>query len=78
MVFAFVDNIRILEGDITRTEITIEDIYISMQKSICIWERGLKSRGVAIIPYKSFLYHISFKWDNQGDYSFENPEDHDM
>ena len=32
--FTFVDGIGIVEGDFIRTEINIEDNYISMQKSI--------------------------------------------
>ena len=46
-----------------------------MQKAINRWERGLKCTGGAIRPDKSFVCPISLKWDNQGDYSFENPED---
>ena len=34
----FVDNTKIVEGYLTFTEITFEDIYISMQKSIDGWE----------------------------------------
>ena len=49
-----------------------------MQKSINRWEGGIKYTIVSIIPDKSFVYPISFKWYDQGDYSFENPEDHDM
>ena len=41
--FMFIDNTNIVEGDLTKTEITIEDIYISMQKYINIWEGGIKS-----------------------------------
>ena len=50
--FAFVDDIEIVEGDLTKTEINIEDVYISMQKSIDIWEGVLKSTGGSIRPYK--------------------------
>ena len=67
-----------MEGYLTSTERTIEDIYIIMQKSINRWEGGIKSSRGAIIPNKSFVYSISFKWDDQGEYSFENTEDHDM
>ena len=35
--FAFVDDTGILEGNLTKTEITIGDVYISMQKYINIW-----------------------------------------
>ena len=39
----FFDDTEIMEGDLTKTEITIEDVYISMQKYINIWEGGIKS-----------------------------------
>ena len=35
---AFVDDTNIVEGYLTNTEITIEDVYISMQKAINKWE----------------------------------------
>ena len=34
VVFLFVENTKLVEGDLTKTEITIEYVYISMQKSI--------------------------------------------
>ena len=78
MGFAFVYNTGIVERDLTKTEITIEDVYISMQKAINRWERGLKVTGGTIRTDKSFVYPISFMWDDQGDYSFEIPEDHNV
>ena len=68
MGFTFVDDSDIVEGDLTRTEINIEDVYISIQKSNNRWEGGIKATGGSIRPYKSFIYPISFKWDDQGDY----------
>ena len=64
---AFVYVNVIVEGYLTRTEITIEDIYISMQKYINRREGEIKSTGGSIILDKSLVYHISFKWDDQGD-----------
>ena len=49
-----------------------------MQKDINRWERGINATRGYIRPDKSFVYPRSFKWDNHGDYSLENPEDHDM
>ena len=37
VVFMFVDYTDILEVDLTKTEITIEDVYIIIQKNINIW-----------------------------------------
>ena len=56
----FVDDTDIIEGDLTRTEITIEDVYISMKKYNIIWQGGLKDTRGAIIPDTSFVYPISF------------------
>ena len=50
--FTFVDDTGIVEVDLTQTEITIEDVYISMQKFINRREGVLKSTGRSIIPDK--------------------------
>ena len=76
--FAFVDNTDIVEEYLTKTEINIEDSYIIMQKYINRWEGGIKSAGGATIPDKSFIYPIYFMWYEQGDYSFEKPDGHNM
>ena len=76
--FVFIENIGIVEGYLTKTEITIKDVYISMQESIERWEGGLKATSGSISPYKLFVYPISFIWDDQGDYSFENPQEHEI
>ena len=43
--FAFFYNTDIVEGYLTKTEINIEDVYISMQKSIDRWEGRLNAAG---------------------------------
>ena len=50
--FMFVDDNDIVEGDLRKTEITTEYVYISMQKAINICEGGLKSTGGYIRPDK--------------------------
>ena len=57
--FVFVDNTEIMEVDLTRTEINIEDIYISMYTTINICKGGPKSIIGDIILYKQFIYPIS-------------------
>ena len=59
--FVFVDDSEIAEGDLTKTEIIIEDVYIRTQKAIDIWEGCLKSTGLSTRLDKSFVYPISFK-----------------
>ena len=78
MVFLTVDNTDIVEGYLTKNEINIEDVYIRLKKEINTWEVGLKSTKGSIRRDKSYGYPISFTWYDQGDYSFDNPEDHDM
>ena len=73
--FAFVDDTDIIEGDLTSTGITINDVAQSMQSAIDRWEGGLKTTGGAIRPDKSFVYPISFTWDEKGNYTFESIED---
>ena len=67
VVLAFVDDTGMVEGYLIRTEINIEEVYISMQKTINRWERGLKSIRGAIRPDKSFIHPIYLKWYHQGD-----------
>ena len=50
--FMFIDNTNIVEGDLTKTEITIKNIYIRMQKDIDTREGGLKDTRGSIIPDK--------------------------
>ena len=38
VVLVFIDNTDIVEGDLTRNEITTEDVYIRIQKAINRWE----------------------------------------
>ena len=45
-----------------------------MQQRIDDWEGGLKLTGGAIRPDKSFVYPLSFVWDNTGNYKFEKVE----
>ena len=52
--------------------------HLGLDQVINRWDGGVKSTGLAIRPDKSFVYPISFMWDDQGDYSFENPEEYDM
>lgn len=70
--FAFVDNTDIVAGDLSSTSLTFEEVAHSMQEGIDCWEGGLKATGGAIRPDKSFVYPISFSWDEKGNYSFDS------
>ena len=73
--FAFVDDTDIVQGDLTATDLSIEDIYTCMQEGINRWEGGLKATGGAICPDKSFVYPIAFTWDDTGEYTFLSPNE---
>ena len=45
-----------------------------MQRGINSWEGGIKATGGAIRPDKSFVYPISFDWDEHGAYEFHEPD----
>ena len=49
-----------------------------MQRAIDCWEGGLKATGGAIVPTKSFVYPISFRWDAQGRPHFQDPAEVDI
>lgn len=72
--FTFVDDTDILSGNLTDVALTIQDIYASVQHAIDTWEGGLKATGGAIRPDKSFVYPISFEWDDHGKYKFRDPD----
>ena len=65
MGFALVDDTDILEGYLTKTEIPIEDVYISMRKAINRRKGGIKATGGVTRRDKSFIYLISLKWENR-------------
>ena len=73
--FAFVDDTDIIEGDLTATDLTFHDVATNMQEAIDQWECGLKATGGTICPDKSFIYPISFTWDDKGNYCFDSPDD---
>ena len=69
--FAYVDDSDNVEGDLRSGTLNIDDVFDRMQQCIDDWEGGLKVTGGAIRPDKSFVYPISFVWDNCGNYKFE-------
>ena len=43
-----------------------------MQEAINRWEGGLKTSGGAIVPSKSWVFPIDFKFDGKGQYHYKS------
>ena len=46
-----------------------------MQQTINRWEGGLKATGGAIVPHKSWVYPISFKFDETGLWEYKTVDE---
>ena len=69
--FAFVDDTDLITFDMFDNEKSWEDLSSCMQDAINRWEGGLKTSGGAIVPSKSWIYPIDFKFDNKGMYHYK-------
>jgi hypothetical protein len=66
VAFAFVDDTDLIQGNMGDTDITVEEVMSDMQQAITRWEGGLKTTGGALVPEKSYVYPIDFKFDSAG------------
>ena len=66
VAFAFVDDTDLIQGNMGDVEITVNEVMQDMQQAIYRWEGGLKATGGALVPEKSYVYPIDFKFDNMG------------
>ena len=55
--------------------LTSDEVMEDMQLAMNIWEGGLKATGGAIVPEKSWVYPISFHFDNQGQWHYQTVDD---
>ena len=69
--FAFVDDTDLLTFDMFDETKSWENLSECMQEAIDRWEGGLKTTGGAIVPEKSWVFPISFKFDNKGSASYK-------
>ena len=76
--YAFVDDTDLITLDMNDDEITTEEVMEAMQSAIQRWEGGLKMTGGAIVPEKSWIYPIDFKFDEQGRWSYKSTEEIDF
>ena len=75
MGVAYVDDTDLIQLDMRNTNNNSEDTLIKMQKAINRWEDGLKPTGGAIVPIKSWVYPIAFKFDNNGKWKYKSTEE---
>jgi hypothetical protein len=66
VAFAFVDDTDLIQGNLGSTEMTVEEVMHDMQQAIYRWEGGLKTTGGALVPEKSYVYPIDFKFNRAG------------
>ena len=76
VAFAYVDDTDIITFDMEK-ERTLEETMEKMQEAIQAWEGGLKATGGAIVPAKSWVYPIDFKFNQKGEWSYKSLEDID-
>jgi hypothetical protein len=73
--YAFVDDTDLVQGNIMNHSITAEEVMEEMQMAILRWEGGLKATGGALVPSKSFVYPIDFKFDRAGRAHYKSVEE---
>jgi hypothetical protein len=50
------------------------EVMQEMQEGTDRWEGGLKTTGRAIVPEKSWVYPIDFKFDKEGRWEYKSKE----
>ena len=75
VAFAFVDDTDLVQGHMGETNITTGEVMQEMQEAILRWEGGLKATGGAIVPEKSFVYPIDFKFNTAGKVSYKTVQE---
>ena len=75
--FAFVDDSDLITFDMFEEEKSWDELQDCMQEAINRWEGGLKTTGGALVPSKSWIYPISFKFDSKGEATYKNLEEMD-
>lgn len=76
--FSFVDDTDLKQFDMRDHKITTQEVMEEMQRAINRWEGGLKATGGAIRPDKSWVYPITFHFDDSGQWHYSNKDDIDF
>jgi hypothetical protein len=71
--YAFVDDTDLF-ASLDRSDATGSDVAAALQKSLDLWEGGIRATGSAIEPDKSFWYLIDFVW-HQGKWTYATIDD---
>jgi hypothetical protein len=69
----FVDNTDLEHFDMTKLQ-TIDKVHANFQESILNWGKLLLATGGALKPAKCFYHLISFLWQADGTWRYENNE----
>ena len=72
--YAFVDDTDLVTMDMRDINMEVEEIMSNMQDSIDCWEGGLRTIGGAIVPEKSWVYPVDFKFDGSGRWTYKTIE----
>ena len=73
--FAYVDDTDIISLNNIDIHLTTDKVMEDMQLAIDLWEGGIKATGGAIVPSKSWIFPIDFKFDAQGKWSYRTSEE---
>ena len=76
--YAFVDDTDLIQVDLRDHSIGTEEVMEQMQNGINRWEGGLKATGGAIVPNKSWVYPIDFKFDRNGKWQYKKVDEIDF
>jgi hypothetical protein len=71
--YAFVDDTDLF-ASLDRSDATGSDVAAALQKSLDLWEGGIRATGGAIELDKSFWYLIDFVW-HQGKWTYATIDD---
>ena len=75
--YAYVDDTDLVEFNNQDPNILIDEVMENIQSDIDRWEGGLKASGGALVPAKSWVYPISFKFDEEGAWAYESIDEID-
>lgn len=75
---AFVDDTDLTQTDMRDHTISTLEVMTEMQRAIDRWEGGLKATGGAIRPDKSWVFPISFKFNQMGQWEYCSLDDIDF
>jgi len=60
--YSFVDDTDLVQTGPSLLS-TSQEVLPLMQAVLSLWEQGLRATGGALVPSKSFWYHIDFRWN---------------